>query len=120
MVCDGKDLREFKRWTRHIPVEIQIALELGSAPDFDGMKCVECGHRLGNQFDHIEPVAADGPTSYGNIDPRCRGSCHPEKTARDRAAGKLKPKPRADGKGPAKRSAKKKPAKRTGKSPPDP
>ncbi len=46
VVFDGKDLRNFKRWTRHIPVEVAIALELGEPPDFDGVKCVDCGNRF--------------------------------------------------------------------------
>ena len=41
VVYDGIDLREFKRWSRHIPVEVQIALELGEAPEFDGVVCVD-------------------------------------------------------------------------------
>ena len=87
---DGKDLRHFARWTKHIPIEVQVALELGDPPDFDGVTCVDCGNRFRSEFDHVEPRAARGPTSNGNLDPRCYG-CHLEKTERDRKAGKLKP-----------------------------
>jgi hypothetical protein len=87
---DGTDLRHFKRWTRHIPVEVRNALELGDPPDFDGVRCVDCGNRFGTEFDHVEPLAAGGPTCRGNLGPRC-GRCHPKKTARDRKAGKLRP-----------------------------
>lgn len=89
VICDGKDLRQFKRWSRHIPVEIQIALELGDPPDFDGVRCVDCGNRFRTQFDHVEPVAAGGPTSNPNFRPRC-WPCHQVKTAADRQAGKLR------------------------------
>ena len=88
VVCDGTDLRQLKRWTRSIPVEVLIALELGKPPDFDGIACVTCGNRFRNQKDHVEPYAAGGPTSLENIEPEC-WSCHQAKTERDRAAGKL-------------------------------
>jgi HNH endonuclease len=87
---DGVDLRDFKRWGRHIPIEVAIALELGEPPDFDGIACVDCGNRFRTEFDHVEPHAAGGPTSHGNFKPRCRG-CHLAKTERDRRAGKLRP-----------------------------
>jgi 5-methylcytosine-specific restriction endonuclease McrA len=86
---DGVDLRQFARWSKHIPVEVAVALELGGPPSFDGVRCVDCGNRFRTEFDHIEPRAARGPTSNGNIDPRC-WSCHQEKTKRDRKIGKLK------------------------------
>ena len=87
---DGKDLRHIRRWSRHIPVEVAIALELGEPPAFDGIRCVDCGNRFRTEFDHVEPRAALGPSSHENLDPRC-WSCHQTKTARDRKAGKLKP-----------------------------
>jgi 5-methylcytosine-specific restriction endonuclease McrA len=90
---DGKDLRHFKRWSKHRPREIQTALELGKPPDFDGVKCVDCGNRFRPEFDHIEPRNAEGPTSEPNLGPRCN-PCHKEKTKRDREAGKLKPRKR--------------------------
>ena len=90
VIYDGKDLREFKRWTRHIPVEVQEALELGDPPEFDGVACTDCGNRFRTEFDHIEPRAARGPTSKSNLGPKC-WPCHHAKTERDRKAGKLKP-----------------------------
>jgi hypothetical protein len=86
---DGQDLRHFKRWTKHIPVEVQIALELGKPPDFDGVACVDCGNRFRTEFDHVEPRVAGGATSHKNVDPRC-WPCHQAKTERDRKNGKLK------------------------------
>jgi hypothetical protein len=38
VVYDGKDLRHFERWTRNIPIEVHLALDLGEPPDFDGAK----------------------------------------------------------------------------------
>ena len=87
---DGKDLRHFVRWTRHIPIEVAVALELGDPPDFDGVTCVDCGNRFRTELDHLEPHVARGGTSNGNLKPKC-WSCHQAKTARDRRNGKLKP-----------------------------
>ena len=87
---DGVDLRHFKRWTKHVPVQVKIALELGRPPDFDGVKCVDCGNRFRNERDHVEPRASGGPTSTDNSAWRC-DPCHIEKTEGDRKAGKLTP-----------------------------
>ena len=88
---DGVDLRNSKRWSRHIPVEVSIALELGEPPEFDGVCCVDCGTRLRTEFDHVEPHVARGPASNRNLEPRCCFGCHQAKTERDRKAGKLEP-----------------------------
>jgi 5-methylcytosine-specific restriction endonuclease McrA len=85
---DGKDLRHMRRWTRNIPVEVKIALQLGAPPDFDGVRCVDCGNRFRNENDHVEPHVIGGPASTDNLKPRC-WPCHQAKTARDRKAGKL-------------------------------
>jgi hypothetical protein len=87
---DGKDLRHFERWSRDPSVELRVALELGPPPDFDGVVCTDCGNRFHTEFDHVQPRVALGPTSHGNLKPRC-WSCHQAKTERDRKAGKLKP-----------------------------
>jgi 5-methylcytosine-specific restriction endonuclease McrA len=87
---DGKDLRHFARWSRNIPVEVAIALELGDPPGFDGVVCVDCGNRFRTEFDHIDPHVANGRASNGNLTARC-WSCHQAKTQRDRKAGRLKP-----------------------------
>ena len=79
---------------RHIPAELRTALELGPPPTFDGVDCVEagCGRRYGLEWDHVDPVANHGPTSFDNLRPRCWPH-HRAKTARDRAAGLLGPSP---------------------------
>jgi len=87
---DGKDLRNFKRWSRNIPVEVRAALELGPPPTFDGIRCRDCGNHFRTEWDHVRPRAAHGPVSTTNLEPRC-WSCHQSKTARDRRAGQLRP-----------------------------
>jgi hypothetical protein len=87
---DGKDLRQFKTFGSHARAEVRRALELGEAPTFDGIKCSCCGKRFRNQKDHLEPVAADGPTCTENLDWKCY-ECHKVKTEQDRKAGKLTP-----------------------------
>jgi hypothetical protein len=96
---DGTDLRHFRRWTRNTPVEVRIALELGEPPEFDGVRCVDCGHRFKTQNDHVEPHNALGPASTGNLKWRC-WPCHQAKTKRDRKAGKLTPPPPDGERGP--------------------
>ncbi len=83
VICDGKNLMEWKRWSRDIPVEIQVALELGEGPGFDGVSCTDCGNRFKTEFDHVEPRSRGGPTSQPNLRPRC-WPCHQAKTKRDR------------------------------------
>ncbi|CAN5725757.1 hypothetical protein BH20ACT23_BH20ACT23_28560 [soil metagenome] len=92
---DGVDLRHMRRWTRNTPVEVRLALELGPPPGFDGVRCADCGNRFRNENDHVEPHVARGPASTGNLEPRCFG-CHRAKTAADRKAGKLTPRPPAE------------------------
>jgi 5-methylcytosine-specific restriction endonuclease McrA len=84
VVCDGTDLRQMRRWTRHIPTEIRLALNLGSPPDFDGPKCVDCANRLRIEHDHHHPYADGGPTSLANLPDRCH-PCHVAKTKADQA-----------------------------------
>ncbi|HZJ51545.1 MAG TPA: HNH endonuclease [Actinomycetota bacterium] len=87
---DGTDLRHFRRWTRNTPVEVLAALRLGEPPEFDGVKCIECGRRFRNDKEHSEPHVAGGTASTGNLKWRCYG-CHKNKTAEDRKNGKLTP-----------------------------
>lgn len=92
VLVDGKDLRHFKRFSRHVPPEIKVALELGKPPDFDGPVCSDCGNRFRPERDHLEPVVTEGPTSYPNLGWKCN-PCHTAKTEADRKAGKLTPRP---------------------------
>ena len=96
---DGKDLRHLKRWSRHTPVEVSLALELGPPPEFGGVTCRDCGKRFRTQNDHLEPHVAFGFASTDNLEPRCYG-CHQIKTKADRKAGKLTPPDPGAGKAP--------------------
>ena len=90
---DGTDLRQIKRWSRSIPVEVALALELGDPPAFEGICCVDCGNRFRTEFDHITPHARGGPTSRANLKPRC-WRCHQAKTKRERTATEQRAGPR--------------------------
>jgi len=94
---DGKRIETVVHYGRHISAEVRTALELGPVPDFDGVTCTEanCDRRYHLEWDHVDPSANWGPTSYDNLKPRCYPH-HQEKTARDRKAGLL----RGRGRGP--------------------
>ena len=88
VVHDGVALHTVSHLGRHIPAELRTALELGPLPDLAGVACTApgCGRTSGLEWDHIQPSAARGPTSYDNLQPRCWPH-HREKTEQDRAAG---------------------------------
>ncbi|MBV8297480.1 MAG: DUF222 domain-containing protein, partial [Acidimicrobiia bacterium] len=87
---DGTDIATVCHFGRHIPAELRTALELGAPPDFDGVTCSVpgCNRRHGLEWDHQDPVANGGPTSYTNLNPKCWPH-HQEKTIQDRRAGLL-------------------------------
>jgi len=89
---DGVRIQTVAHFGRHIPVELRTALELGGPPDFDGVICSEpgCGRRYGLEWDHVDPVAHNGATSYDNLQPHCKPH-HWQKTERDRQAGLFEP-----------------------------
>ena len=88
---DGKDLRQIKSFTRNWPADVARVLNLGKPPEFDGLKCVDCGNRFHIENDHVEPyLGGDNPSALWNHDHRC-WPCHLVKTEADRRAGKLKP-----------------------------
>jgi hypothetical protein len=80
---DGVDLRHLKRWTRHIPTPIRIALQLGQPPEFNGTQCAQCGNHYQLELDHHQPHNNGGPTSLANINPLCH-HCHTRKSTQDR------------------------------------
>ena len=58
------------------------------------MRCTEpgCNRRYGLEWDHVDPVAHNGPTSYDNLSARCKPH-HWQKTEQDRQAGLFEPPP---------------------------
>lgn len=87
---DGVNIHTVKHFRRYRNVELQTALDLGPVPAFTGARCADCGGRHGLQYDHVDPVANNGPTEYKNLKARCY-SDHRDKTERDRQAGLLGP-----------------------------
>ena len=87
---DGVNIRAVAHFGRHIPAHLRTALNLGPLPDLDGVTCVEehCDRRYHLEWDHDDPVANGGATSFENMKPRCKAD-HWEKTERDRKAGRL-------------------------------
>lgn len=96
VIHDGENILTIAHLGRKMSAELQTALDLGPPPLFNGITCCEagCDRRHGLQWDHVDPVANRGPTSYDNLKPRCWPH-HQEKTDRDRAAGLLGPRARS-------------------------
>jgi len=90
LLHDGVNIHTVAHHGRRRPAELNTALALGSPPDFDGISCAEPGcHRTsGLQWDHKDPCANGGLTTYANSQPLCSPH-HVEKTERDRRAGLL-------------------------------
>jgi hypothetical protein len=90
VVHDGVRIDTVAHFGRHIPAELRTALELGAPPGLDGVSCAEagCERRYHLEWDHVNPVANGGETSFDNLKPRCWPH-HRDKTERDRAAGLL-------------------------------
>jgi 5-methylcytosine-specific restriction endonuclease McrA len=89
---DGVNIHTVKHFGRHLPAALRTALDLGPIPEFTGRECVDCGSRWGLEYDHVNPVANQGPTEYANLKARCYKD-HQIKTEQDRKAGLLGPNP---------------------------
>ena len=87
-VRDGRKLDTIVHYGRSIPAELRTALELGDPDRLDGAVCIEdgCDRRYGLEWDHDDPLAHGGATSYENLKARCKPD-HWAKTERDRTAG---------------------------------
>jgi hypothetical protein len=90
VVFDGVDITTVSHVGRYKKAELRTALALGPPPAFEGVTCCEpgCDRRYHLEWDHVDPVANRGPTSYANLTPRCWPH-HRAKTERDRRAGLL-------------------------------
>ncbi|MFI5372101.1 MAG: DUF222 domain-containing protein [Candidatus Eisenbacteria bacterium] len=99
VLTDGLEVQRVKHFGRRIRAELRTALELGPPPEFAGVTCDEvgCDRRYGLEWDHVDPVAHGGVTSYENLKAEC-GPHHWDKTERDRRAGLLRR--QEDGRGP--------------------
>jgi 5-methylcytosine-specific restriction endonuclease McrA len=88
---DGVAIHTVAHLGRRRPVHLKTALELGGPPDFDGVHCAEsgCDRTYHLQWDHKDPRANGGETSFENMQPLCPPH-HVEKTERDRKAGLLR------------------------------
>jgi hypothetical protein len=85
VVHEGTEIRAVKHFGRRRPAVLQTALEARAVRRDGDVYCDEdgCDRTLGLEWDHDQPVAAHGPTSYDNLKPRCRPH-HRDKTERDR------------------------------------
>ena len=90
VIHDGKQIQTVAHFGRRIPAELRTALDLGSPPKLEGVSCAEegCGRRYGLEWDHVDPLAHGGVTSYENLQAACWPH-HRAKTERDREAGLL-------------------------------
>jgi hypothetical protein len=92
VIHDGVNIHTVKHFGRYQPAELRTALDLGPVPALTGSQCARCGRRWGLQYDHINPVANQGPTTYHNLQALCWADHH-HKTEQDRQAGLLGPNP---------------------------
>jgi len=92
VVHDGERIQRVAHFGRYMKAELRTALELGAPPDFDGPERtgLSCERRHNLEWDHVDPVANNGPTSYENLRAKCKPH-HREKTEQDRQAGLLDP-----------------------------
>jgi hypothetical protein len=88
---DGVAIHTVAHFGRKRPAHLMTALELGAPPEFDGVACTRpgCDRTYHLQWDHTDPVANGGKTSYENLKPLCLPD-HLDKTERDRKAGLLR------------------------------
>jgi 5-methylcytosine-specific restriction endonuclease McrA len=90
---DGVSVHTVAHFGRHRPAALQTALDLGAAPEFQRVTCTDCDRKYHLEWDHLDPCANGGVTSFANLTPRCP-PCHHTKTERDRRAGLLRGRPK--------------------------
>jgi 5-methylcytosine-specific restriction endonuclease McrA len=81
---DGTKVDSIVHYGRRRPALLQSVLDLGDPPDFDGPRCSAegCDRRLGLEWDHRQPVAHGGSTTWENLQPLCDRH-HADKTTRE-------------------------------------
>jgi hypothetical protein len=90
LLHDGVMIKTVSHPGRRRSAELNTALELGAAPHFLGVTCTVpgCHRTYGLQWDHKDPCANGGGTTFENLQPLCTPH-HCEKTENDRRAGLL-------------------------------
>ncbi|MCZ7525610.1 MAG: HNH endonuclease [Acidimicrobiia bacterium] len=85
VLVDGTEVTRVRHFGRRIPAELRTALEVRAVLTDGDVVCSVpgCDRRAGLEWDHDQPHAAGGPTSYQTIQALCRDH-HREKTSRDR------------------------------------
>ncbi|MCZ7525190.1 MAG: HNH endonuclease [Acidimicrobiia bacterium] len=86
VLVEGTRVGAVRHFGRRVPAELRTALEVRSILEHGDIVCSVpgCGRRAGIEWDHREPHANGGPTSYDNTQPLC-AEHHGQKTARDKA-----------------------------------
>ncbi|MCZ7528483.1 MAG: HNH endonuclease [Acidimicrobiia bacterium] len=84
VLVEGAEVTKVRHLGRRVPAELRTALEVRSILRDGDLVCSVpgCDRRAGIEWDHRDPHARGGPTSYENIHPLCRPH-HREKTGRD-------------------------------------
>ena len=92
VVRDGERLDTIAHYGRSVPAELRTALELGDPERLDGARCTEagCDRRYGLEWDHVDPVAHGGMSSYENLEAKCAPTTgpRPNATARPGCSGR--------------------------------
>lgn len=88
VLVDGTEVLNVAHFGRAIPAAVRTALEVRAVLAHGDVRCASdgCDRTLGLQWDHEQPFAKGGPTSYENLQPLCAPH-HRAKSARDARAG---------------------------------
>ncbi|MCZ7526255.1 MAG: HNH endonuclease [Acidimicrobiia bacterium] len=99
VLVDGTRVEAVRHFGRRIPAELRTALEVRSILEHGDVTCSVpgCDRRAGLEWDHHDPHANGGPTSYQNLQPLCAPTTttRPTATGHDPTAGAPDPPGRA-------------------------
>jgi 5-methylcytosine-specific restriction endonuclease McrA len=76
----GTEVAKIKRFGRRFGQEIRDAVMIKHRFRCSTPGCTNWAYL---EMDHVHPYGKDGPTDYGNCDPKCK-PCHKLKTEQDR------------------------------------